>query len=98
MSMIRTLTRLAAPALALGVVAGPAGAQTAEPPLTLQVYNAGPGSFHVNSVLVQGKTDAVLVDTGCTRDDALPIAAMVLDRGETLKTFYISQADPDFYF
>ena len=98
MSMIRTLTRLAAPALALGVVAGPAGAQTAEPPLTLQVYNAGPGSFHVNSVLVQGKTDALLVDTGFTRADALRIAAMVLDSGKTLKTIYISQADPDFYF
>jgi glyoxylase-like metal-dependent hydrolase (beta-lactamase superfamily II) len=98
MSMIRTLTRLAAPALALGVVAGPAAAQSAEAPLTLQVYNAGPNSFHVNAVLVQGKTDALLLDTGFTRADALRIAAMVLDSGKTLKTIYISQADPDFYF
>ncbi len=67
-------------------------------PLTLQVYNADAGSFHVNSVLVSGESDAVLLDTGFTRADALRIAAMVLDSGKNLKTIYISQADPDFYF
>lgn len=92
------LARLVAPAaLALGVVAGPAAAQSA-PPLTLQVYNADGASFHVNAVLVAGKTDAVLLDTGFTRADALRIAAMVLDSKKTLKTIYISQADPDYYF
>ena len=75
-----TLARLIAPAaFALGIVAGPAAAQSA-PPLTLQVYNADGASFHVNAVLVAGKTDAVLLDTGFTRADALRIAAMVLDR------------------
>ena len=74
-----------------------AAAQTAAP-LTLQVYNADASSFHVNAVLVSGKTDAVLLDTGFTRADALRIAAMVLDSKKTLKTIYISQADPDYYF
>jgi glyoxylase-like metal-dependent hydrolase (beta-lactamase superfamily II) len=93
-----TLARLIAPAaFALGIVAGPAAAQSA-PPLTLQVYNADGASFHVNAVLVAGKTDAVLLDTGFTRADALRIAAMVLDSKKVLKTIYISQADPDFYF
>jgi glyoxylase-like metal-dependent hydrolase (beta-lactamase superfamily II) len=98
MLTLRTLVRLMAPAVvALGVTAaGSAGAQTA--PLTLQVYNADAGSFHVNAVLVSGQTDAVLLDTGFTRADALRIAAMVLDSKKTLKTIYISQADPDFYF
>lgn len=73
-----------------------AAAQTS--PLNVQVYNADGGSFHVNAVLVSGKTDAVLLDTGFTRADALRIAAMVLDSKKTLKTIYISQADPDFYF
>lgn len=84
-------------ALALGVVGTDAAAQSA-PPLTVQVYNADGASFHVNAVLVAGKTDAVLLDTGFTRADALRIAAMVLDSKKTLKTVYISQADPDFYF
>ena len=84
-------------ALAFGVLATDAAAQ-ATPPLSVQVYNADAGSFHVNAVLVTGQTDAVLLDTGFTRADALRIAAMVLDSKKTLKTIYISQADPDFYF
>src|SRR5215208_3736262 len=84
-------------AMSLGIVATDASAQSA-PPLTLQVYNADANSFHVNSVLVAGQTDAVLLDTGFTRADALRIAAMVLDSKKTLKTIFISQADPDFYF
>jgi glyoxylase-like metal-dependent hydrolase (beta-lactamase superfamily II) len=82
-----------------GVVAlGAVGAQAETPPLALKIYNAEADSFHVNAVLVTGKTDAVLLDTGFTRADALRIAAMVLDSRKTLKTIYISQADPDFYF
>ncbi|HVJ60286.1 MAG TPA: MBL fold metallo-hydrolase [Burkholderiaceae bacterium] len=84
--------------LALGIVGDEAAAQPAPAPLSLQVYNADGGSFHVNAVLVSGKTDAVLIDTGFTRADAYRIAAMVLDSRKTLKTIYISQADPDFYF
>jgi glyoxylase-like metal-dependent hydrolase (beta-lactamase superfamily II) len=84
--------------LTLGVVAGEVAAQASPAALSLQVYNADAGSFHVNAVLVSGKTDAVLIDTGFTRADAYRIAAMVLDSRKTLKTIYISQADPDFYF
>jgi len=84
-------------AMTLGIVATDASAQSA-PRLTLQVYNADANSFHVNSVLVAGQTDAVLLDTGFTRADALRIAAMVLDSKKTLKTIFISQADPDYYF
>src|SRR5689334_10954545 len=100
MQTLHSLARWIAPAaLTLGVVAtSDAAAQGAAPALTLQVYNADANSFHVNAVLVSGKTDAVLLDTGFTRADALRIAAMVLDSKKTLKTIYISQADPDFYF
>ncbi len=86
--------------LAMTAVAqGAAAPQPAPPqPLTLQVYNAGPASFHANAVLVSGRTEAVLVDTGFTRADAHRVAAMVLDSGKTLTTIYVSQADPDYYF
>jgi glyoxylase-like metal-dependent hydrolase (beta-lactamase superfamily II) len=94
---MKSLIRLVFPSiLSLGIVAGDAAAQT--PPLTLQVYNADGASFHVNATLVSGKSEAVLLDTGFTRADAYRIAAMVLDSKKTLKTIYISQADPDFYF
>lgn len=99
MYTLKTLARLIVPAaLTLGVVATDAAAQTTAAPLTLQVYNADANSFHVNAVLVTGQTDAVLLDTGFTRADALRIAAMVLDSKKTLKTIFISQADPDYYF
>ncbi len=98
MKTAKHLTLALLPALlGLGIVATDAAAQT-PPPLTVQVYNADAGSFHVNAVLVAGQTDAVLLDTGFTRADALRIAAMVLDSKKMLTTIYISQADPDFYF
>nr|WP_156422164.1 MBL fold metallo-hydrolase [Paucibacter sp. KCTC 42545] len=74
-------------------------AAAAEPAaLTLTVINHGPASFHVNSVLVSGAKEAVLLDTGFTRADALRVAAAVLDSGKKLSTIYISAADPDYYF
>jgi glyoxylase-like metal-dependent hydrolase (beta-lactamase superfamily II) len=99
MNTFRTLRRFALPLAAMTMHISSAHAQAAAPaPLSLQVYNADAGSFHVNAVLVSGKTDAVLLDTGFTRADALRIAGMVLDSKKTLTTIYISQADPDFYF
>ncbi|WMW79812.1 MBL fold metallo-hydrolase [Undibacterium cyanobacteriorum] len=100
MFSIKNLIRFAFPALALGVVAAGAGAQTnANPaPLSLKVVNADGNSFHVNAVVVSGKTEAVVIDSGFTRADALRVAANVLDSGKTLKTIFISNADPDFYF
>lgn len=66
--------------------------------LTLDVYNAGAGSFNVNSTVVYGETEAMVVDSGFSKADALRIAAKVLDSGKELKTIFISQADPDYYF
>jgi glyoxylase-like metal-dependent hydrolase (beta-lactamase superfamily II) len=90
--------RLAVASLALGMVAaGSAGAQTAAP-LAVKVYNAEAGSFHVNAVVVSGKSEAMVIDTGFTRADALRVAANVLDSGKTLKTILVSNADPDYHF
>jgi len=70
----------------------------ATPPLTLKVYNADAHSFNANSTLVMGDKEAVVIDAGFTRADALRIAANVLDSGKQLTTIYVSQADPDYYF
>jgi len=94
---LKQIVRTLFPALALGVVASTgASAQTA--PLTLQVINADGNSFNVNAVVVSGKSEALVIDGGFTRADALRVAASVLDSGKTLKTIFISNADPDFYF
>ena len=73
------------------------GAQAAQP-LQVKVYNADGNSFNVNSTLVVGDKEAMVIDAGFTRADALRIAANVLDSGKQLKTIYVSQADPDYYF
>lgn len=67
-------------------------------PLTVQVYNAAGNSFNVNSTLVYGNKEAMVIDAGFTRADALRIAANVLDSGKQLTTIYVSQADPDYHF
>jgi glyoxylase-like metal-dependent hydrolase (beta-lactamase superfamily II) len=98
MIQLSTLARVLLPALALGVVAAtPAGAQT-PPPLTVKVYNADGNSFNVNAVVISGKTEAIVIDSGFTRADALRVAANVLDSGKSLRTIFISNADPDYYF
>lgn len=89
--MIRTT--LVAASLAIAFTS----AQAAQP-LTVKVYNAAGNSFNVNSTLVYGEKDAVVIDAGFTRADALRIAANVLDSGKQLTTIYVSQADPDYYF
>jgi len=98
MTRLNTLARFLVPTLALGVVAATgASAQTAAP-LTVKVYNADGNSFNVNAVVISGKTEAIVIDSGFTRADALRVAANVIDSGKTLRTIFISNADPDFYF
>jgi glyoxylase-like metal-dependent hydrolase (beta-lactamase superfamily II) len=89
--MIRTTVIAASLAIAFGA------AQAAQP-LSVKVYNADGNSFNVNSTLVYGEKEAMVIDAGFTRADALRIAANVLDSGKQLSTIYVSQADPDYYF
>lgn len=89
--MVRTTVIAASLAIAF------TSAQAAQP-LSVKVYNADGNSFNVNSTLVYGEKEAMVIDAGFTRADALRIAANVLDSGKQLKTIYVSQADPDYYF
>jgi len=88
--MIRTTVIAASLAIAFSTEAAQ--------PLTVKVYNAGATSFNVNSTLIYGEKEAMVIDAGFTRADALRIAANVLDSGKQLTTIYVSQADPDYYF
>jgi glyoxylase-like metal-dependent hydrolase (beta-lactamase superfamily II) len=92
------IARALLPVFALGVVAADPAAAQAAAPLTVKVYNADANSFHVNAIVVSGPSEAMVIDSGFTRADALRVAANVLDTGKTLKTIFISNADPDFYF
>lgn len=66
--------------------------------LTLDVFNASENSFGVASVIVSGKTDAVLIDAQFTLADAETVAQSIKSSGKKLTTIYVSHGDPDFYF
>ena len=94
-AITRTITSTIAATLAVTI----GTAKAAQPaPLTVKIVNAGSGSFNVNSTLIYGEKEAMVIDAGFTRADALRIAANVLDSGKQLSIIYVSQADPDYYF
>ncbi len=66
--------------------------------LKLEIYNASENSFGVASVIISGKTDAVLIDGQFTLADAEKVAQEIKKSGKKLTTIYISHTDPDFYF
>ena len=66
--------------------------------LKIQVYNASENSFGVASVIVSGKTDAVLIDAQFTLADAEKVAQEIKESGKKLTTIFVSHGDPDFYF
>jgi hypothetical protein len=66
--------------------------------LKLQVYNASENSFGVASVIVSGKTNAVLIDAQFTLADAEKVAQKIKASGKKLTTIFVSHGDPDFYF
>jgi glyoxylase-like metal-dependent hydrolase (beta-lactamase superfamily II) len=68
------------------------------PTLTLEVFNASENSFGVASVIVSGKTDAVLIDAQFTLADAETVVNQIKKSGKKLTTIYVSHGDPDFYF
>lgn len=65
---------------------------------TLKVYNASENSFGVASVIVTGKTEAVLIDAQFTLADAEKVAQEIKKDGKKLIAIYVSHGDPDFYF
>lgn len=65
---------------------------------TIEVYNASENSFGVASVIVSGKTDAVLIDAQFTLADAEKVAQEIKKSGKKLTSIYVSHGDPDFYF
>jgi hypothetical protein len=66
--------------------------------LKLQVFNASENSFGVASVIVSGKTDAVLIDAQFTLAEAEKVAQEIKNSGKKLTAIYVSYGDPDFYF
>jgi glyoxylase-like metal-dependent hydrolase (beta-lactamase superfamily II) len=93
----------AAALAALTVASATAAAQKqpeALPAATLdaKVYTASPEGFLVNSTLVTGAKDAILIDAQFTLADAHRVVAWVIESKKNLTHVYITHSHPDHYF
>jgi len=70
----------------------------APPPLKLQVFTGSAEGFLVNSTLVSGQKDAILIDAQFTLADGKKVADAIKASGKTLTTVYVTHSHPDHYF
>jgi len=75
-----------------------ASAVSAQSKLHLRVFTSGPNGFSVNSTLIYGDRDAILIDTQFVMSEAYRVAAMILESKKNLTTVYITHPHPDHYF
>ena len=89
--------RLLLAGLVLAVFAGNA---MAAPPsqLHIQVFTSPPEGIAVNSTLVYGDKDAILIDAQFRLSDAHRLVAMILESKKNLTTVYVTHPHPDHYF
>ncbi len=66
--------------------------------LATKVFFSDEKGFEVASVIVMGKTDAVLIDAQWTLSNAHRVVAEILETGKNLTTVYVTHAHPDHYF
>jgi glyoxylase-like metal-dependent hydrolase (beta-lactamase superfamily II) len=66
--------------------------------LATKVFFSDEKGFEVASVIVMGKTDAVLIDAQWTLSNAHRVIAEIAETGKVLKTIYVTHAHPDHYF
>jgi glyoxylase-like metal-dependent hydrolase (beta-lactamase superfamily II) len=67
-------------------------------PLATKVFFSDEEAFEVASVIVTGKTDAVLIDAQWTLSSAHRVIVEILETGKKLTTIYLTHAHPDHYF
>ena len=79
--------------LAVGSLQAPAQSH-----LQLRIFTSSPNGYSVNSTLVYGDKDAILIDSQFLLSEAHRLAAMILESGKNLTTVYITHPHPDHYF
>jgi glyoxylase-like metal-dependent hydrolase (beta-lactamase superfamily II) len=80
------------------VTVAPAATAHAEAKLTTTVFTGSPAGFLVDSTLVAGEKDAILIDAQFDVADAHRMVAMILESKKNLTTVYITHFHPDHYF
>lgn len=78
--------------------AGCSVAAAVPPKLHLQVITAPPEGIAVNSTLIYGEKDAILIDAQFRLSDAHRLVAAILESKKNLTTVYVTHPHPDHYF
>ena len=84
--------------LFIAAVLASATTASAETKLTATVYTASPTGFLVDSTIVAGDKDAVLIDAQFSLADAHRLVAQLLESKKNLTTIYVTHFHPDHYF
>lgn len=85
--------------LAASLLAASATTAHADPkPLEVSVYTASPAGFLVDSTIIAGERDAILIDAQFDLADAHRLVAQLLESKKNLTTVYITHYHPDHYF
>jgi glyoxylase-like metal-dependent hydrolase (beta-lactamase superfamily II) len=66
--------------------------------LPIETYTANDAGFAVNSHLILGEKEAILVDAQFTRSEARKVADMIRRSGRELRQIFITHGHPDHYF
>lgn len=66
--------------------------------MKLQVLTGSPEGFLVNSTLITGQKDAILIDSQFTLADGKKVADAIKASGKTLTVVYVTHSHPDHYF
>lgn len=82
----------------VAVAPPPAPTPPPPPPLKLQVMTGSPEGFLVNSTLVSGQKDAILIDAQFTLADGKKVADAIKASGKSLTLVYVTHSHPDHYF
>jgi glyoxylase-like metal-dependent hydrolase (beta-lactamase superfamily II) len=64
----------------------------------IKVITSSPEGFWVNSILIQGEKDAILIDAQFTMSDARRLANAITESKKNLTMVYVTHFHPDHYF
>jgi glyoxylase-like metal-dependent hydrolase (beta-lactamase superfamily II) len=93
--MSKSLQVTAVLGAALGAAIAAPAAAAPPPRLSVSVYTGSPAGFLVNSTLVAGDKDAILIDAQFDLADAHRLVAMILETKKNLTTVYVTHSHAD---
>lgn len=93
------MSRLYSTFLAIAAVFAVAAAASAQPKLQLKVHTGhGQNGYDVNSTMVMGAQDMIVIDPQFSLPEAHRLAAEILESKKNLTTIYLTHAHPDHFF